>query len=139
MARPLRSDWFAWISTFPSAGTFILCLFLPQFRDCHGREKTAFQTSTAPMMIALAVIGVLPLVWFALPRVFDAFEEVAGMVGVLVSIAFIACFPLVGAFCRWHNGAYLTWGAAWLELGGMIAWTSSATTRKGLRARESVR
>ena len=91
------------------------------------------------MMIGLAVIGILPLVWFALPRMFDAFEEVAGMVGVLVSIAFIACFPLVGAFWRWHNGAYLTWGAAWLELGGMIAWTSSATTRKGLRARGSAR
>lgn len=91
------------------------------------------------MMIALAVIGVLPFVWSALPRMFAAYEEVAGMVGVLISIAFIACFPLVGAFCRWHNGAYLTWGAAWLELGGMIAWTSSATTRKGLRARGAAR
>ena len=47
-----------------------------------------------------------------------------------MTFAFIAFFPLVGVFCRWHNGAYLTWGAAWLELGGMIAWTSSATTRQ---------
>lgn len=91
------------------------------------------------MMIALATIGVLPILWSRLPRMFAAYEEVAGMVGVLISIAFVATFPLVGAFCRWHDGAYLTWGAAWLELGGMIAWTSSATTRKGLRARESAR
>src|SRR4051812_17545242 len=94
MARPLRSDWFAWFSTIPSSTTFIACLFLPQFRDCNGREKTAFQTSTAPMMIALAIIGCLPVVWSAMPRMMGAYEEVAGMVGVLISIAFIACFPI---------------------------------------------
>jgi hypothetical protein len=139
MARPLRSDWIAWFTTLPSTTTFIACLFLPQFRDCHGREKTAFQTSTAPMMIALAFVGVLPIVWRRLPPLVASHEEVAGMIGVMVSIAFVVCFPLVGVFCRWHNGAYFTWGAAWLELVGLIAWTSSATTRKGLRARATAR
>ena len=137
MARPLRSDWFAWFTTLPSSTTFIACLFLPQFRDCNGREKTAFQTSTAPMMIALAVIGCLPLAWFAMPRVMAVYEEVAAMVGVVLGLAFIACFPLVGLFCRWHDGAYFTWGAAWVEVAGMTAWTMSATTR--LRARATVR
>ena len=127
------------MTTLPSSTIFIACLFLPQFGDCHGREKSAFQTSTAPMMIALAVIGCLPIVWPALPRVFSAYEEVAGLVGVLIGIAFIACFPLVGLFWRWHSGAYFTWGAAWLELVGMIAWTSAATTRQELRARGAMR
>ena len=136
MARPLRSDWIAWFTTLPASTTFIACLFLPQFRDCHGHEKSAFQTSTAPMMIALALIGLLPLVW---RRLTPLHEELGGMIGVLASIAFVACFPLVGLFWRWHNGAYFTWGAAWVELVGMIAWTSSATTRKELRAREAAR
>lgn len=139
MARPLRSDWIAWFTTLPASTTFIACLFLPQFRDCHGSEKTAFDTSTAPMMIALAIVGILPILWRRFPTVLGAHEEVAGMVGVLVSIAFVACFPLVGLFWRWHDGAYFTWSAAWLELVGMVAWTSSATTRQGVRARAAMR
>jgi hypothetical protein len=37
-------------------------------------------------------------------------------------------------FSTWHDGACVTWAAAWLELGGMITWTSAATTRKELRS-----
>lgn len=134
MARPLRTDWFAWFTSLPSSTALAVCLFLPQFKDCNGREKSAFDTSTAPMMIALAIVGVLPLLWWLLPKIMGAHEELAGFVGALLTIAFIAFFPLVGVFSTWHDGAYLTWSAAWLELGGMVAWTSAATTRKELRS-----
>lgn len=90
------------------------------------------------MMIGLAFIGVLPLLWRRLPALVE-YEDVAGMVGFLLGVAFVACFPLVGVFSRWHSGAYFTWSAAWLEMIGMIAWTSAATTRKELRAREAAR
>ena len=41
----------------------VVCLFLPQVKDCHGNVQTAFDTETAPLMVMLAIIGVLPIVW----------------------------------------------------------------------------
>jgi len=134
MARPLKTDWFTWFTSLPASTLLIVCLFLPQFRDCNGHEKSAFDTSTAPMMIALAIIGVLPLAWRWFPRLMGAYEETAGVCGALIAIAFIAFFPIVGLFCNWYQGAYTTWIAAWVELASMITWTTAATSRQAIQA-----
>jgi hypothetical protein len=41
----------------------VVCLFLPQVKDCNGYVKTPFETNTAPAMIGLAVVGLLPIAW----------------------------------------------------------------------------
>jgi hypothetical protein len=41
----------------------VVCLFLPQVKDCNGHVKTPFETHTAPWMIALVVVGLLPIAW----------------------------------------------------------------------------
>ena|ERR1041385_812553 len=143
MARPLKTDWFAWFTSLPASTALIACLFLPQFHDCNGNDKTAFDTSTAPMMIALAIIGVLPILWRWFPRIMGDYEETAGICGALVAIAFIAFFPLVGLFSKWYRGAYIAWAAAWTMAASMVTWTSAATMRRELhratRARPVVR
>jgi len=115
----------------------VLCLFVPQFDDCNGHDKDAFDTSTAPMMIALAIIGVLPIVWRWLPRVGD-YEDLAGLCGALIAIAFIAFFPVVGLFSDWYQGAWATWAAAWVQLAAMVTWTTAATTRKQMQPRRAI-
>ena len=139
MARPLKTDWFTWFTSLPASTLMIVCLFVPQFHDCNGHDKNAFDTSTAPMMIALAIIGVLPLLWRWFPRVMGDYEETAGLCGALVAIAFIVFFPIVGLFCRWYDGAYTTWIAAWVELASMVTWTTAATSRQAMRARSRAR
>src|SRR5690349_21208202 len=76
MARPLRTDWFTWFTSLPASTLLVVCLFVPQFSDCNGHDKDAFDTSTAPMMIALAIIGVLPLLWRWLPNAGE-YEDLA--------------------------------------------------------------
>lgn len=132
MARPLKTDWFTWFTSLPASTMLVVCLFVPQFHDCNGHDKDAFDTSTAPMMIALAIIGVLPLVWRWLPRVHE-YEDLAGLCGALIAIAFIAFFPVVGLFSDWYQGAWATWTSAWVELAAMVTWTTAATSRKQLR------
>ena len=139
MARPLKTDWFTWFTSIPASTFLIVCLFVPQFRDCNGHDKSAFDTSTAPMMIALAIIGVLPLLWRWFPRLMGNYEETAGLCGALVAIAFIVFFPIVGLFCTWYDGAYVTWIAAWVELASMVTWTTAATSRQAIRARLGAR
>jgi hypothetical protein len=133
MARPLKTDWFTWFTSIPASTMLVVCLFLPQFQDCHGNDKSAFDTSTAPMMIALSIIGVLPLFWRWCPRVMANYEELGGMCGVMIAIAFVAFFPIVGLFQDWYRAAYVTWGAAWMELVAMVTWTTAATTRQASR------
>lgn len=110
-----------------------MCLFLPQFRDCNGHEKTAFETDTGGLMICLALLGLLPLLWRWKPKQMGVGEEMAGVISFMLTLAFIPVFPLVGVFSRWHTGAYLTWAAAWVQLVGIVSWTSAATTRRELR------
>jgi hypothetical protein len=139
MARPYKTDWFTWFTSLPSSSLLAVCLFVPQFRDCHGRDQDAFDTSTAPMMIGLAIVGVLPLLWRWLPRAWAEYEDLAGVCGALLAIAFIAFFPVVGLFSNWYQGAYVTWAAAWMQLAAMITWTTAATTRKELVVRQATR
>ena len=138
MARPLKTDWFTWFTSLPSSTLLVVCLFVPQFRDCNGHDKDAFDTSTAPMMIALAVVGVLPFIWRWFPKAMADYEELGGLCGALIAIAFIAFFPVVGLFCSWYDGAVVTWLAAWVELAAMVTWTTAATTRKAQLPRQAI-
>ena len=139
MARPLHRDCFAWFTTLPSSVTLVVCLFLPQFTDCHGRDKTAFETNTAGLMIGIALLGILPLLWRWRPKAMGPYEEPAGFISFMLTLAFIPVFPLAGLFSSWHEGAYATWIAAWVQLVGMVSWTSAATTRRELRRATAAR
>ena len=136
----------------------VVCLFLPQVKDCNGHVKSAFDTNTAPWMIALAVVGVLPIAWrwrplrqpillitgvatatvlilsvlgipvlvvLALTRSMTDEEAVALCCFTLV-LAFVLVFPVAMMFGDWQPGAEWTWGAAWLDLFGMIFWAVTA-------------
>lgn len=63
MARPSLRKLVTWCCTVPASIVLVVCLFLPQVKDCHGHVKTPFDTSTAPAMIALAIVGLLPIAW----------------------------------------------------------------------------
>ena len=63
MARPYLRKLVTWCCTVPASVTLVVCLFLPQVIDCHGSERTAFDTNTAPLMIVLALAGLLPVAW----------------------------------------------------------------------------
>jgi len=63
MARSLRRDRFAWICSLPSSITLLICLGLPQVRDCHGHVKTAAQNGTSALLIVMAMIALAPLAW----------------------------------------------------------------------------
>jgi hypothetical protein len=67
MARPNRRDFITWLCTVPSSVVLCVCLFLPQVKDCHGNTKTAFETNTYPLLIVLAVIGIVPVLWHSRP------------------------------------------------------------------------
>lgn len=41
----------------------VVCLFLPQVRDCNGHIKTPVDTNTWPLMIIVALLGILPIAW----------------------------------------------------------------------------
>jgi hypothetical protein len=63
MVRPHVHRFVTWCCTLPASIVLVVCLFLPQVKDCNGTVKTPFDTNTYPMMIALAVIGVLPIAY----------------------------------------------------------------------------
>ena len=54
MVRPHVRKLITWCCTVPASAVFVVCLFLPQVKDCNGEVKTPFDTHTAPWMIALA-------------------------------------------------------------------------------------
>jgi hypothetical protein len=123
MARPFARDLFAWFTTLPASMLLVICLFVPQFEDCKGREHLPMEVGTGPGMIAMAVLGVLPLVWRW------QHELVAALASFTAVLGFLVIFPLAGVLAEWRDGAYVTWGALWLELAGMISWSSAAAVR----------
>ena len=63
MVRPHFRKLVTWCCTVPASAVLVVCLFLPQVKDCNGQVKTAFDTNTWPLMITLAVVGILPVAW----------------------------------------------------------------------------
>lgn len=63
MGRLLRRDLAAWLTGLPASTTLVACLFLPQVEDCHHHLHNPAETGTAPILIVLALLGLLPLVW----------------------------------------------------------------------------
>jgi len=47
----------------PGSLGMIVCLFLPMTRDCHGHVHTATGDGWAPIMLLVALLGVMPLLW----------------------------------------------------------------------------
>ena len=63
MARPLRRDVLAWVASIPTSLLLLVCLGLPQVRDCHGHVKTAADNGTSPFLVIMALVAVAPLAW----------------------------------------------------------------------------
>jgi len=63
MARPLRRDWCSWACTLPSSTLLFVCLVLPQQRSCQGHVQTPMHNGTGVVLIALALVGLAPLLW----------------------------------------------------------------------------
>jgi hypothetical protein len=63
MARLHVRKLITWCCTVPASVVFVVCLFLPQVTDCKGNVRTPFDTDTWPLMIGLAIVGVLPIAW----------------------------------------------------------------------------
>ena len=63
MARPLRRDVLAWVASIPTSLTLLVCLGLPQVRDCHGHVKTAADNGTSPLLVVMALVAIAPLAW----------------------------------------------------------------------------
>lgn len=97
MARPLRRDVLAWISSIPSCITFLVCLGLPQVRDCHGRVQTASDNGTSPLLVVMALLALAPLAWRWPPlrRLVMIMAIVAGVLAVASSLLVVP----IGLYC----------------------------------------
>ncbi len=97
MARPLRRDLFAWISSIPSCITLLVCLALPQVRDCHGRVQTAADSGTSPLLVVMALLALAPLAWRWPPlrRLVMVMAIVAGTLAVASSLLVVP----IGLYC----------------------------------------
>jgi len=91
----------------------IVCLFLPQARDCHGHEENAFQSGFAALIIPVAVIGLLPLLWRVSPYVRQFIPELSLLLAVISMVWLVVGIPVavmlvVGYVRRWFRGETLT-------------------------------
>jgi len=80
--------------------------------------------ATAAVLI-MSVFGVPVLIVLALTRSMTDEEAVALCCFTLV-LAFVLVFPVAMMFGDWQPGAEWTWGAAWIDLFGMIFWAVTA-------------
>jgi len=84
-------------------------------------------TLTAALLI-LSVVGIAALIVIAFVQRLSE-EELAALCSFCLVLAFLILFPLVGLFATFCIGAELTWGAAWLQLIGMLGWAFAAAKR----------
>ena len=144
MARPHARDLFTWVCTLPASTVLVVCLFLPQVKDCNGRVQTPVDTNTWPLMIIVALIGVLPIAWrwpslrqpiLAFVGMLTAAVLIVSVIGIvaLVLIAFVkrlreeelaalCSFGLVLAFLIVFPlvGLFATW-----RIGGELTWAAA--------------
>jgi hypothetical protein len=88
MAESLRRDRFAWITSLPTSITLLVCLGLPQIKDCHGHVKTAAENGTSPLLIVMALVALAPIAWrwSAMRPALMALAIVAGVLAVMSSV-----------------------------------------------------
>lgn len=144
MVRPHLRKLITSCCTVPASIVLVICLFLPQVKDCHGGVKTAFDTNTAPFLIALALIGILPLMWRSRPLrqpimlvtgVATAWVLIVSVIGIPVLIVLalrrsfsdeeavaLCCFTLVLAFVIAFPIAMLF--GDW-RIGAELAWAAA--------------
>ncbi len=94
MVRPHLRKIVTWCSTVPASIVLVVCLFMPQVKDCHGHVKTPFDTNTAPAMIALAVVGLLPIAW-RWRRLRQPIMLVTGIAAATVLITSVVGIPVL--------------------------------------------
>ena len=144
MARPSLRKLITWCCTVPASAVLVVCLFLPQVKDCNGHVRTAFDTNTAPLMIALAIVGLLPIAWqwralrqpiLLVTGIATACVLIMSVFGIPVLIVLalsrtltdeeavaLCCFTLVLAFVMVFPIAMLF--GDW-RLGGELTWAAS--------------
>ena len=92
MARSLRRDRFAWICSLPTSITFLVCLGLPQVKDCHGHIKTASENGTSALLIVMSLVALAPLAWRwpQLRRAVVVLAVIAGAIALMSSLLVLA-------------------------------------------------
>ena len=87
-------DLVVWLASVPASVVLVVCLFLPQVKACDGTVKTPFETNTAPLMIALALVGIVPVLW-RWRRARQPLLFVTGLATAAVLIVSVAGIPVL--------------------------------------------
>lgn len=93
MARSLHRDRFAWICSLPTCITLLVCLGLPQIRDCDGHVKTAAENGTSTLLIVMALVALAPLAW-RWPALRSAVAVLAAIAGVIAVMSSVLVLPI---------------------------------------------
>lgn len=144
MARPHVRDLVTWSCTLPASVLLVVCLFLPQVEDCNRHVRSAFDTGAAPYMVALAIVGILPILWrvrslrapiLAVTGVATACMLIVSVVGIPILLVLararrmtdeeataLCCFTLVLAFVMIFPVVALL--GDW-KIGGELTWAAA--------------
>ncbi|MDQ3297320.1 MAG: hypothetical protein M3619_12100, partial [Myxococcota bacterium] len=93
MPRRFR-DVLAWSTALPGSAMMVGCLFLPQLRDCHGREETPLESGLAALMIPIALFGLMPLLWRCAPSLRRVLPQLVLAFAVLALTWLVVTIPL---------------------------------------------
>jgi len=119
-----------WIAIVPIAIVGLLPL---AWRVVPRLRRTLPELVLASTMIAMALVVVtIPvaiwLMWGYSKKTFRG-ELLVAMCSAALVMIWLVFYPLLTLFTTWLPAAEMTWGAAAVELAGLMVWTSAATAR----------
>lgn len=119
-----------WIAIVPIA---LLGLLPIAWRVVPALRRALPELVLAFTMIAMALLVVtIPvaiwLMWGYAKRQFRG-ELLTAMCSAAVVMMWLVVYPFLTLFTTWLPAAELTWGAAIVELAGLLVWTSAAAAR----------
>ena len=128
---PVEGD--SWIMIVPLVVLGCLPLvwrWVPRARQAMPELVLSFTTIVLGLFV-VTIPAAIFLVWGYSKRSFRG-ELLVAMCSAACVILWLVAYPVATMFSDWLPAAEWTWWAAIVELGGMLAWASAATTRPPL-------
>lgn len=74
--------------------TIAVCLFLPHARSCQGRVQTPLESGAWVVISPIVLIGLLPVLWCALPKIRQGTPEILLAFTMLAMAMFVLTIPI---------------------------------------------
>ena len=81
--------------------TIAVCLFLPHAKTCQGGVQTPLESGTWVVIAPIVLIGLLPVLWCALPKIRNGTPEILLALTMLAMGMFVLTIPIA---------IWLVWG-----------------------------